>query len=206
VSVCNMHIVIDIMPVAYVAAAVSVHVSSCVRVVQQDTLTIAAMVQCLVSPTQEWLTAQTLFATPVRLSPPSQPSPNGVPPADNITASVAAGADIRPDLLISASLDVWCATFVSFPLRRANSHACALRNTAGDLLRAPAVLLSPGGSGPTCSPLDGGGGQWRLSPSHSIWALLESPAGGSSSREALRSPTAFQCAQQLSVSAFTLKF
>ena len=55
--------------------------------------------------------------------------------------------------------------------------------------------MLPGGGGPTSSPLGGGGGQWRLSPSHSIWALLESPAGGGGSREALRSPTAFQCAR-----------
>lgn len=95
-SVCNMHIIGDITPVAYVAAAVHVHVSLCVRAGLQETVTSVAMVQCLVSPTQEWLMAQTLFATPVRLSPPSQPSPDGMPPADSLTASVAAGtADNR---------------------------------------------------------------------------------------------------------------
>jgi hypothetical protein len=162
------------------------------------------MVQCLVSPTQEWLMAQTLFATPVRLSPPSQPSPNGVPPADNLTASVAAGANVRHYLLISDSLDVWCATL--FPFRCGVQTAMPVPSEIPLGTCFERRLLSSGGSRPTCSPLDGGGGQWRLSPSHSIWALLESPAGGGGSREALRSPTAFQCAQQLSVSPFTLNY
>lgn len=106
-----------------------------------------ALMQCLMSPTQDCLTAQTLFATPVRPPPPAHASSCAVEGAAAMGGETPQGAG-----------------FNAF--------------------------------GAAASPPPSSGGKWRLSPSHSIWALLQSPPGadGDGSRGALRSPTAFLCA------------